>query len=357
MTHSNNIQDVKSCVNNNFALYGVVVFGSRLAEARKRAGLRQVELAVEMGEDYTQSMVSHVESGRRTPQLDRAARAAQALKVSLDYLAGLTDDPTPATERTSTRDANGHQAAPARDDAPARSLLRPPRLRHAHATPRKREAPPVPDAEDVPQALVEGLRQGFSDLRDDLLQQLPERFAAALQSAIAEPAALTPAQRDTGTKLLAFMRPHVVDNDDPVVEQVAASAEYDDDPLVNDVRAAAGFGVPVFEASSEHRVIYHRSIVPGWARRETLVWLWAKGKSMEPTVRHGDLIALDHSYTEPMDGKLFVLQTDDGLVVKRLRGEAYDWQIISDNETYEPRQARKDDRVIGRVAWSGPARI
>ena len=328
------------------------MLGERLAACRKRSGLTQIELAVELGDRYSGSMISNVERNRSNLLLDGAIGAARVLGVSLDYLTGLTDDPTPAPERSSTPDTNGHQ--------PPTAHVRQ-RLRHGHAAPTKQEAATVaqpPASEDKPPAWVEELRSSLQEsrveLRDALLRELPERMVAALRATIREPAALTPDQPDNATKLLAFMRPHVVGDDDSILEQIAESAEYDDDPLVNEVRAAAGFGSPVFEESSEHRVIYHRSIVPGWARRETLVWLWAKGKSMEPTVHEGDLIAIDHSYTEPMDGKLFVLHTYDGLVVKRLRGEAYDWQIISDNEAYKPRQAREDDRVIGRVAWSGP---
>ena len=289
-------------------------------------------------------MISNVERNRSNLLLDGAIAAARVLGVSLDYLTGLTDDPTPAPERRSMPDTND-QPPTAHPTAPARQ-----RLRHGHGAPSKQQAataaPPPSGAEDKPPAWATALS---ADLRE-----LPKRLVTALRGAIREPAALTPDQPDTATKLLAFMRPHVVGDDDSILEQIAESAEYDDDPLVNDVRAAAGFGSPVFEESSANRVIYHRSIVPGWARRETLVWLWATGDSMQPTVQDGDLLAIDHSYSEPMDGKLFVLHTYDGLMVKRLRGEAYDWQIISDNEAYKPRQAREDDRVIGRVAWSGP---
>ena len=72
--------------------------GDRLAEARKRAGLLQVDLAVALGDRYDQSMISHVEAGRSSLLLDGAIKAARELGISLDYLVGLTDDPTPAAE-------------------------------------------------------------------------------------------------------------------------------------------------------------------------------------------------------------------------------------------------------------------
>ena len=67
--------------------------------ARKRAGLRQIELAVALGERYDHSVVSAVEHNRSSLRIDGLTRAAHALGVSTDYLLGLTDDPTPAAER------------------------------------------------------------------------------------------------------------------------------------------------------------------------------------------------------------------------------------------------------------------
>ena len=43
-------------------------------------------------------MISHVESGHSSLLLDGAAEAGRKLGVSLDYLVGLTDDPTPSAE-------------------------------------------------------------------------------------------------------------------------------------------------------------------------------------------------------------------------------------------------------------------
>ena len=72
------------------------MFGERLAGARKRRGLTQWDLAVALGERYTQSMISTVEHGHSFLLLNGAIRAAQELNVSLDWLVGLTDDPGPS---------------------------------------------------------------------------------------------------------------------------------------------------------------------------------------------------------------------------------------------------------------------
>ena len=72
--------------------------GERLAKARKQADLRQVDLAVALGDRYDQSIISHVESGHSALLLDGAVIAVLKLGVSLDYLVGLMDDPTPSAE-------------------------------------------------------------------------------------------------------------------------------------------------------------------------------------------------------------------------------------------------------------------
>ncbi len=199
-----------------------------------------MDLAVQLGDRYNQQMVSHVETGRSALLLAGAVKAAQALDVSLDWLVGLTDDPTPADQRGADRS---------------------------------------PDL-----------------------------------------------------------------------------ANYVVVPWVRDVRAAAGDPIPAFDEATGFGVAFHRSVLPGWARPDRLICIRAAGDSMEPGLRDGDLVALDHSKTEPIDGRVFVVRTEDGLVVKRLRGRPGAWTLTSDNRRYRPRPVRPADRIVGRVAWSGPPR-
>ncbi len=48
-------------------------------------------------------MISHVEANRSSLLYDGLVKAARVLGVSIDYLAGLTDDPTPAADRDTPR--------------------------------------------------------------------------------------------------------------------------------------------------------------------------------------------------------------------------------------------------------------
>ena len=58
-----------------------------------------------IGGSYDRPIISHVESGRATLHFDGLMKAARTLHVSLDYLAGLTEDPTPSEDRVPSNDS------------------------------------------------------------------------------------------------------------------------------------------------------------------------------------------------------------------------------------------------------------
>ena len=66
--------------------------------ARRRARMKQDELAAALGGRYDQSVISKVERGLSALLADGLTKAARVLGVSTDYLLGLTDNPTPAAQ-------------------------------------------------------------------------------------------------------------------------------------------------------------------------------------------------------------------------------------------------------------------
>lgn len=66
---------------------------NRLKELRKSKGYTQVKMQLLTGID--QSDYSKIENGKRYYTFEQCKRIALALETSMDYLAGLTDDPTP----------------------------------------------------------------------------------------------------------------------------------------------------------------------------------------------------------------------------------------------------------------------
>ena len=66
---------------------------SRLKQLRKSLGYSQVKIQMLTGID--QSDYSKIESGKRNLSFEQCKRLAVALETSMDYLAGLTDEPKP----------------------------------------------------------------------------------------------------------------------------------------------------------------------------------------------------------------------------------------------------------------------
>lgn len=66
---------------------------SRVRELRKALGYTQVKMQMLTGID--QSAYSKIELGHRYMSFEQCKRIALALNTSMDYLAGLTDDPNP----------------------------------------------------------------------------------------------------------------------------------------------------------------------------------------------------------------------------------------------------------------------
>ena len=64
-----------------------------MRQLRKERGITQVRMQVLTGID--QSDYSKIESGKRYYTFEQCRKIALALNTSMDYLAGLTDDPTP----------------------------------------------------------------------------------------------------------------------------------------------------------------------------------------------------------------------------------------------------------------------
>ncbi|MFZ2948804.1 MAG: S24 family peptidase [Desulfuromonadaceae bacterium] len=129
-----------------------------------------------------------------------------------------------------------------------------------------------------------------------------------------------------------------------------------------DVHAAAGAGA-IVEHENIIDFLYFKS---EWVRfslnasPQDLYLIHVEGESMEPTLRPGDVILVDHrtADTLPRDG-IYVLRMDDTLLVKRLqRLPGNIIKVTSDNSAYDPFTISLGDpmagvAIIGRVVWCG----
>lgn len=90
---------------NCYFIIGMEVYGlleERLRELRLKAGLKQQDLLNKFG--ISSARYSQYETGKRTPDYELLIEIANFYDVSLDYLLGRTDDPTPPQkEKTPSR--------------------------------------------------------------------------------------------------------------------------------------------------------------------------------------------------------------------------------------------------------------
>ena len=81
----------------------------------------------------------------------------------------------------------------------------------------------------------------------------------------------------------------------------------------------------------------------------------AKGDSMEPSINDGDMLLIDTNQRGLGQDDIYVIRSDDALMVKRLqRGFDNKVLIISDNPRYKEQSIPTQDLdIIGRVVWIG----
>lgn len=126
-----------------------------------------------------------------------------------------------------------------------------------------------------------------------------------------------------------------------------------------DVEVSAGHGSHVDQELQTGQMAFKTN----WLKQRNLqpdkcALIKARGDSMEPTIYDGDLLLVDMSINSIIDDTIYIVQTDNRLIVKRIQ-LALDGSltIISDNKKYKeqtitPDQA-KDVKIAGRVRWYG----
>ncbi len=154
-----------------------------------------------------------------------------------------------------------------------------------------------------------------------------------------------------------------------VVQERAKVSELDDASAVTtdeedghsvdvmELDTAAGSGAVVDFERVKDRIRFRRS----WLRKHGLVArqckvLGVKGTSMEPTLVDGCSILIDRNRRTRRVGRIYVVRTDDGLIVKRTgKNRAGAWQLVSDHpdkQKWPTLRWPADAEVIGEVKWA-----
>lgn len=132
----------------------------------------------------------------------------------------------------------------------------------------------------------------------------------------------------------------------------AAQTDWIEVPRL-DLGASAGPGALPADEAAFDAFQFSR----GWLReqgleRATLSAISVEGDSMEPLLRDGDEILVDHSPAAFRDG-VHVVRLGDALMVKRVAAAAPGrLSLISQNLAYPPIEvAAEECEIIGRVVW------
>jgi len=126
-----------------------------------------------------------------------------------------------------------------------------------------------------------------------------------------------------------------------------------------DVEAAAGTGALAINEDAVSFLAFDTD----WLRRRGINpkfahVLTARGDSMEPTIRSGDVLLVDTSIDKIEDNGIYIVRVNGMLLLKRVHVKTGGLRLISDNkDLYEPEDISADDAadlfVAARVMWFG----
>ncbi|MEW6595692.1 MAG: S24 family peptidase [Thermodesulfobacteriota bacterium] len=142
-------------------------------------------------------------------------------------------------------------------------------------------------------------------------------------------------------------------------DEFADGADYIKIPRY-EVAASAGGGAVIHS----EQVVDYLSFRAEWVRNtlgvsvRDLALISVIGDSMEPTLSEGDVVLLDMTTKSVLDGSIYALQLNGGLLVKRIQ-RRLDGSVVvkSDNPRYDTEEVSEDKadrlKIIGRVVWVG----
>ena len=122
-----------------------------------------------------------------------------------------------------------------------------------------------------------------------------------------------------------------------------------------EMEAAAGDGADIDDAPVVGPVWFRRD----WIERRGIdptqaVVITVRNESMDPTLPAGCKILVDRARKRRLVGRIYVIRSEDGLVVKRMGKDDDDrWVLVSDNDSpdWPDRSWPRDAELIGEVRW------
>lgn len=208
-----------------------------------------------------------------------------------------------------------------------------------------------------------GPPHGFNDESQESVETVDfgklEQLQAETRALRNEVAAEHVTWRATLQEVLARLPSSQADQEDgdALGRQVALANVFDVDEAqavpIMELAAAAGGGA----VNLDETVTGYLSFPFGWLRSLGLTpalcnVISVQGESMEPTLPEGCSILVDRSQRQLRINRIFVVRTDDGLVVKRA-GKAPDgnWLLVSDHPHWKSIALPFGSDVVGEVKW------
>jgi phage repressor protein C with HTH and peptisase S24 domain len=124
-----------------------------------------------------------------------------------------------------------------------------------------------------------------------------------------------------------------------------------------DVQASAGMGSDVVAEDIEDYFAFNKSFLSRQLNvsSQELVFVTISGDSMLPTLHDGDRVLVDMSQKIVSHEGLYLLQSENGLMAKRLSDNEGVLRVVSDNSEYEnwtiAASAREANPIAGKIVW------
>lgn len=129
-------------------------------------------------------------------------------------------------------------------------------------------------------------------------------------------------------------------------------------PMV-EARLSAGTGSFEVGENVERRYAFRTDFLMRKGQPSSMVLMRVTGNSMEPDIKHNDVVLIDQSQCTPRPGLLYAVGVEDLVYLKSVNAEPGKLILSSYNPDYPPLEidARGDlsngIRIIGRAVWVG----
>lgn len=124
--------------------------------------------------------------------------------------------------------------------------------------------------------------------------------------------------------------------------------------MKSQIRAGGGL---VLDPMIEVKIAFRRDWIQRKGDPENMSLIRATGDSMEPTLKSGDIVLIDHNRNEvDPQGGIYAIVVDDEIMIKRLQilYPSKKIRLISDNIRYESTEVDSEHlNISGKVIWYG----